>query len=178
MIRIRLLTPMLRRKLKSPLGLLIQGAFTETMKKLKELIDEEKPSMLISVGDVVSKNMMKNGIQPEVLIVDNTVMRKKIKPIQVEADQTLYLKNLPGTLNNEAWTIVRRALKKKGVTRVLVDGEEDLLTLVAVLCAPENSLVVYGQPQKGIVAVRVTEQKKEHVRQIVEVMEQVDESLK
>ena len=178
MIRIRLLTPTLRRKLKSPLGLLIQGSFTETMKRLKELIDEEKPSRLISVGDVVSNNIMKNGIQPEVLIVDNKVMRKKIEPIQVKANQTLFLKNLPGTLTNEAWTIVRSALQKKGVTRVLVDGEEDLLTLVAVLCAPENSLVVYGQPHEGIVAVRVTEQKKEYVCEIVEAMEQADERLK
>ncbi len=171
MIGIRLLTPALRRKLKSPLGLLIQGSFEETMKRLKELIDKQKPSRLISVGDVVSNNMTKYGMQPEVLIVDNKVMRKKIKPIRLKADQTLHLKNLPGTLSKESWTIVKRALENKGVTRVLVDGEEDLLTLVAVLYAPENSIVVYGQPQKGIVAVKVTKQKKECVRQIIEGME-------
>ncbi|MFQ6064287.1 MAG: GTP-dependent dephospho-CoA kinase family protein [Candidatus Bathyarchaeia archaeon] len=158
--------------------MLIQGPPTETMKRLKQLIDEEKPSILISVGDVVSKNMMENGIQPKVLIVDNKVMRKRIKPIQVKVDQTLYLKNLPGTLNDEAWNVVRRALNKEEMTRVLVDGEEDLVTLVAVLCAPENALVVYGQPHEGIVAVRVTDQKKEHVRQIVEAMKQDDERLK
>jgi uncharacterized protein (UPF0218 family) len=177
-IRIRLLTPTLRRKLKPPLGLLIQGSFTETMKRLKELIEKEKPSMLISVGDIVSNNMIKNGIQPEVLIVDNKVMREKIKPIQVKTNQTLHLKNPAGTLTEEAWTVMQEALGKKRRTRVLVDGEEDLLTLVAVLCAPENSLVVYGQPKKGIVAVRVTEQKKEHIRQIVDSMEQSYERLK
>jgi uncharacterized protein (UPF0218 family) len=177
-IRIRLLTPTLRRKLKPPLGLLIQGSFTETMKRLKELIEKEKPSMLISVGDVVSNNMIKNGIQPEVLIVDNKVMREKIKPIQVKANQTLHLKNPAGTLTEEAWTVMQEALGKKRRTRVLVDGEEDLLTLVAVLCAHENSLVVYGQPQKGIVAVRVTEQKKEHIRQIIGAMEHSYERLK
>ena len=177
-MRIRLLTPALRRKLKSPLGLLIQGSFTETMRRLKELIDKEEPSMLISVGDVVSNNMMKQGIQPKVLIVDNRVMREKIKPIRVEADQTLHLKNPAGTLTEEAWVIIQEALRKKERIRVLVDGEEDLLTLVAVLCAPKNSLVVYGQPQEGIVAVRVTEQKKEHVRQIVEAMERSHERLK
>lgn len=148
------------------------------MKRLKELIDKEKPSMLISVGDVVSNNMMKHGIQPEVLIVDNKVMRKKIKPIQVKTKQTLHLKNPAGTLTEEAWTVMQEALGEKQRTRVLVDGEEDLLTLVAVLCAPENSLVVYGQPQKGIVAVRVTEQKREYVRQIVEAMKQSYERLK
>ena len=178
MIRIRLLTPALRRKLKSPLGLLIQGSFDETAKRLRALIDKEKPAMLISVGDVVSNNMMKQGIQPGVSIVDNKVMRKKIKPIQIKANKTLHLKNPPGTLTEKAWTVVREALGEKRQTRVLVDGEEDLLTLVAVLCAPENSLVVYGQPQKGIVAVRVTEQKKEYVSEIIKAMEQSYERLK
>ena len=76
MIGIRLLTPSLRRELKSPLGLLIQGSFDDTMERLRDLIDKERPSILISVGDVVSENMLKHGIQLEVLIVDNKVMRK------------------------------------------------------------------------------------------------------
>jgi hypothetical protein len=59
---------------------------------------------------------------------------------------------------------------------VVVDGEEDLLTLVAVLHAPEKSLVVYGQPQEGIVVVRVTKQKKEMIRRIVEAMEMLSKT--
>jgi hypothetical protein len=145
----------------------------ETMEKLRGLVEEEKPSMLISVGDVVSDNLVRHSIQPKVLIVDNKVMRKKIEPIRVEADQTLHLENSAGTLTDEAWTVVGRALKNRGVTRVVVDGEEDLLTLVVVLCAPESSLVVYGQPMEGVVAVKVTGEKKVHVRQIVDAMREM-----
>jgi len=176
-IGIRLLTPTLRKKLKSPLGLMIQGSFTETMQRLRELIDKEKPSVLISVGDVVSSNMISHDIQPRVLIVDNKVMRKRIAPIQVRVNQTLHLRNSAGTLAEEAWGVIREALRKKRQTRVLVDGEEDLLTLVAVLCAPENSLVIYGQPKEGIVIVRVTKETKEHIRQIVDAMEKSYERL-
>ncbi|MGQ9459699.1 MAG: GTP-dependent dephospho-CoA kinase family protein [Candidatus Bathyarchaeaceae archaeon] len=171
MIEIRRLTPKLREELKSPLGLLIQGSFNETMKKLKELIKKEKPSKIISVGDSVSESMTRHGISPQVLIVDNKVMREPIHPIAVDADQTLHLKNPAGTLAEEAWTVIKEALKGKRQTRVLVDGEEDLLTLVAVLCAPENSLVVYGQPREGIVVVKVTEKTREMVRRIVDSME-------
>ncbi len=174
----RLLTPSLRKKLKSPLGLLINGSFSETMRKLKELIEEEKPLMVISVGDIVSDNMMKHGVSPQVLIVDNKVMREPITPIPVQVDQTLHAKNPPGTLTNEAWSVMREALKRKKRTKILVEGEEDLLTLAAVLCAPENSFVVYGQPYEGIVVVKVTEQEKETVRQIVEAMELCFEKLK
>ena len=42
----------------------------------------------------------------------------------------------------------------------MVDGEEDLLALVAVLYAPQNSFVVYGQPHCGIVFVKVTSRRK------------------
>ena len=178
MIGIRLLTPPLRKRLKSPLGLLIQGSFTETMQRLEKIIENDKPSMLISVGDVVSGNMIKHDIQPRVLIVDNKVMRKRIAPIQLRVNQTLHLKNPAGTLAEEAWAVMREALRKKRQTRVLVDGEEDLLTLVAVLCAPENSLVIYGQPKEGIIVVKVTKEKKEHIRQIVDAMEQSYERLK
>jgi len=170
-LKIRRLTPELREKLKAPLGLLIQGSVDETMKTLKELIEKEKPSKIISVGDTVSNNMMRHGFSPQVLIVDNKIMRKVIQPIAFDADQTLHVKNPPGTLTEEAWTVIKEALRGKRRTKVLVDGEEDLLTLVAVLCAPENSLVVYGQPREGIVVVKVTEKARETMRRIVDAME-------
>ena len=158
------------------MGLLIQGSFDETMKTLKELIKKEKSPKIISVGDVISDNMTRHGISLQVLIVDNKVMRAPIQPIAVDADQTLHVKNPPGTLTEEAWTVIRKALRGKQRTKVLVDGEEDLLTLVAVLCAPENSLVVYGQPHEGIVVVKATEKSREKMRRIVDAMEQSSKS--
>lgn len=146
------------------------------MKTLKELIKKEKSPKIISVGDVVSSNMARHGISLQVLIVDNKVMRAPIQPIAVDADQTLHVKNPPGTLTEEAWTVIRKALRGKRRTKVLVDGEEDLLTLVAVLCAPENSLVVYGQPHEGIVVVKVTKKSREKMRRIVDAMEQISKS--
>ena len=171
MIKIHRLTPALRKKLKSPIGLLIQGTSDETMKKLREIMKKEKPLMIISVGDVVSSNMTKHGIFPQVMIVDNRVMRKRITPISLDADQTLHVKNPPGTLTDQAWSTIQEALSQTQRTKIVVDGEEDLLTIIATLHAPEGSLVVYGQPREGIVAVKVTKQKKEMLQQIVEAME-------
>jgi len=150
---------------------LIDGPFEETMKRLKELVEKEKPSAIISVGDIVSRNMIEYGVSLDVLIVDNKVMRKPIQPITVNADQTLYAKNPPGAITDEAWTAIRSAIEQKGQTRVMIDGEEDLLTLVAVLSAPEDTFVVYGQPHVGIVLVKVTEETKKNMRRIVDAME-------
>jgi len=148
------------------------------MRKLAELIEQEKPAAIISVGDVVSENMLKRNIQPQVLVVDNRVMRKPIKPIPMDVDRTLQVKNPPGTLTEEAWTVMQEAIRGDQRTRVLVEGEEDLLTLLAVSYAPENSFVVYGQSHEGIVVVKATKQKKQSVREIVEAMETASRKVK
>jgi len=170
-MKTRRLTPALRRKLKSPVGLLIRGSPEEAMGKLKRVMEEVRPSLLVSVGDVVSRSMLQSDISPQVLIVDNRVMREPITPIPADVDQTLCVKNPPGTLTEEVWATMEEAIQPNRRTRVLVDGEEDLLTLAAVLCAPLGSLVVYGQPHEGIVVVKVTEPMKETVRDWVEAME-------
>lgn len=169
----RRLTPSQRREGKFPLGLLIEGSFDETVEKLMKLIEKEKPPMIISVGDVVSESLIRRDVFPDVFIVDNKVMRRYITPFSTRADETVYVKNPSGTLTEEALRKTQKVLKeKKHRTKIVVDGEEDLLTLPAVLYAPENSLVVYGQPRKGIVAVKVTKQEKEKVRKVIEAMEQ------
>jgi uncharacterized protein (UPF0218 family) len=162
--------------LKKPQGLLIDGPLEKTMKRLKQLIEKEKPSMVISVGDIVSRNMIEYGVSLDVLIVDNKVMRKPIQPITVDTDQTLYAENPPGAITDEAWAAIRSAVEQKGRTRVIVDGEEDLLTVVTVLSAPEDALVVYGQPHVGIVVVKVTEETREKMRRIVDAMEESSKS--
>jgi len=146
------------------------------MKRLKDFIEKEKPSLIISVGDVVSRNMIEYGVPLNILIVDNKVMRKPIQPITVDVDQTLHARNPPGAITDEAWAAIRTAVEQKGQTRVMIEGEEDLLTLAVVLAAPENALVVYGQPHVGIVAVKVTEETKKRMRQFVDSMEEPSKS--
>lgn len=164
------LTPALRVQLKSPLGFLIRGSFDKTMRELKRLVERETPSKIISVGDVVSNNMVNHNILPQVLVVDNKVMRETITPIPTVFEKTLHLKNPPGTITEEAWTVMEKAMQQAQQTRVLVDGEEDLLALLAVLYAPEGSFVVYGQPHEGIVVIKVDKQSKEKMRKIIKEM--------
>lgn len=169
----RRLTPELRKKLKEPVGILIRGSFAETMKKLKSMVKEEKPPKIVSVGDTVSKNLVKNGVVPQLAIVDGRVMRREIPPITLAADETFYVRNPPGTITDEAFAEIQRSLRQKRRIKMVVDGEEDLLTLVAVLHAPENSFVVYGQPREGIVVVKVTDEKRAEVTEILNAMETV-----
>jgi len=160
----------LRKELKEPQGILIQGPFEETMNKLKDYILKEKPSTVISVGDVVSQNLVKSGICVDILIVDNKTMRKSIQPITVEAQQTLHAKNPAGTITDEAWDAIKQALQGNVRTKIVIDGEEDLLTLVTVLSAPDDAFVVYGQPKVGVVLVKVNNENRKNMRRIVDLM--------
>ncbi len=52
----------------------------------------------------------------------------------------------------------------------MVKGEEDLLTLIAVLFAPKNAFVVYGQPHSGVVVVKVTSERKARAQEFLNAM--------
>jgi len=149
------------------------GSPEETMKELEEKVIREKPAMIIAVGDIVSENMAKHGILTHLAIIDNRVMRQPREPVVLKVKQTIHVKNPPGTITDEAWLAVKEALKQKSAVKIVVDGEEDLLTLVALLHAPLNALVVYGQPYEGIVAVRVTQRKKQKAQSIMEAMQPI-----
>jgi hypothetical protein len=166
------LTPELRQKLKEPIGTLIRGSFTETMKCLKEIVRKEEPPIIVCVGDTVSRNLIKNDLSPYLTIVDNICMRRDVKePAQITADKTIRVKNPQATITSEAIEAIQDALRGNTRVRIIVDGEEDLLALIAVLYAPEGSFILYGQPYEGIVVVKVSPEKKAEVAGILKEME-------
>ena len=164
------ITPELRTKLKEPFGSLIQGEPNETIAKMKEMIEIEKPSKIISVGDVVSSNLHKYNLHPQLTIIDYISQRNQTMPKEEAVEKTVYVDNPQGTLTQEALLAVKEALDKNIHTHIVVKGEEDLLTLIAVLYAPENAFVVYGQPYRGIVVIKVTSKKKAQVQEFLNTM--------
>ena len=165
-----ILTPELRIILKEPFGDLIEGEPIETMGKFKELVEKEKPPKIISVGDIVSRNLHKYNISPQVSIIDNISLRKQLLPEEGTTENTVCVKNPHGTIPVEAISAIREALERKKHTHIVVEGEEDLLALVAILYAPENAVVIYGQPYSGIVIVKVTCEKKVQVQEFLNFM--------
>ena len=165
------LTPELCIKLKEPFGNLIMGAPRETMAKLKEHMEKEKPPLIISVGDVVSKNLYQYDIHPQITIIDLVSLRDQtILPLEAYGEEIVKVKNPQGTITEESIVAIEEALTKSKHTQIVVEGEEDLLTLIAVLVAPENAFVVYGQPYLGIVTVKVTSEKKAQVQEFLNAM--------
>jgi uncharacterized protein (UPF0218 family) len=166
-------TPQLRVKLKQPFGLLIRGTFSETMNQLILMVEREKPPMIVAVGDTVSQNLYKHGVKAQLLITDNKRKRKRSEQAVFPTKRIVRVKNPQGTITEEAIAAVQDALKSGEQVHIVVNGEEDLLALVAVWHAQDGSLVVYGQPGEGIVVVKVTPEKKAEALEIWKVMETV-----
>ena len=168
----------LRPKLQEPLGKI----FKEVHQVIK-FIKSIKPIQIIAVGDIITDSLLKAGIDPDVKVIDFKTRRKEIKRDTLIKDSLykdcLYLNN-PGTINLKTAEKLRQMIQKRSVlvsestfkvgpygSWLIVDGEEDLLTLPAILFAPLNSLVLYGHWQYGIIAVEVDEEIKEKVREII-----------
>jgi uncharacterized protein (UPF0218 family) len=143
------------------------------MRIFKRMIEKETPVTIISVGDTVSRNLTENQLLPKLSIVDNRVMRRKAQPFQLQTEKTIYVENPAATITEEAVKAIKDALECNCRIKIVVEGEEDLLTLIAVLYAPENSFVIYGQPREGIVAIKVTTDKKAEIAGILKAMETV-----
>jgi len=169
-----LVTPEVLSHFQEPFGILIQGTYAKTMQKFKALLESEKPPMVISVGDTVTRNLAKYNVQTHMSITDNKSHRRKIHP-QTFPDKCLVrVRNPPGTITPLAIAAIKEGLANERPVHLLVEGEEDLLTIVAVLEAPENALVVYGQPHKGIVVVKATPRKKREAEKILKRMKTIE----
>ena len=153
-------------RLKNPLGQLLQGTPMETMPKLKTLVQQSNPPKVTTVGDVVSRETFAAGIQVDLRIVDQMTLRKRIGPVEIKMERTYKVRNPAGIITKDAWDTIRDALRD-GETLILVDGEEDLLAIPAVLESPDNAFVVYGQPSEGLVVVTASPEKKNEVRKIM-----------
>jgi len=167
-----LLPNSLREQLKQPFGQLVTGSIAECNHVIKTAIQEEAPPAVVLVGDTISRHAIAAGIQADLIIVDNREMRQSSPPVSLGPRKVFRLINSQGTIAAESWNVISRALTARD-SAVVVEGEEDLLVLVAASIAPIRSFVVYGQPNVGIVLVRVSAEKKHELAKVLAQMNEV-----
>ena len=142
----------LRDKLKKPLGILLQNSDVTKENVLKNI---PANSFVISVGDATTEKLIKYGIVPSLQIVDGLEKRIKRDTPSGNVKTSLNCTNPPAEITTESVKIIKKAFQSPKPVRITVNGEEDLLVLPVVLYAPENSVVMYGQPNEGLVIVSI-----------------------
>ena len=167
------MTEELRDSLKKPLGRLLRGKGSEVYGELTGEILRSNPPRVILVGDAVSRNATIHKVRSDLMIIDNKEMRRPTEAFHKKAKRTFLVRNDAGTISADAWAGVEEAVQH-GDAIMIVDGEEDLLTLVAITVAPLGSIVAYGQPNEGLVMVQVDNQTKERASCLLDAMVKTD----
>lgn len=173
------LTEKTRIRLKHPLGQLIIGSPEQTMPLLQELIRQKKPTKICVIGDFLTQKTIEYDLDVDLWLYDGKVMRHPVPNYMPPEMDIKTIHNPPGTISTESLKVIKNITYDRP-RALFVQGEEDLLALLVVKHAPINSLVLYGQPHVGVVAVIVTENMKSEVHNLLEQMSIVDasESLK
>ena len=138
------------------------------------LADAGRP--VIAVGDVVSYHLRTAGHRPAVAVIDGRTEREAVDDGIREAlsnpERRRDVANPPGTLEEPLLrALADVAVESAAPVTIVVDGEEDLATLPAVLVAPIGATVVYGQPGEGMVRVAVTTDAQAEMRSLLERMD-------
>jgi uncharacterized protein (UPF0218 family) len=153
----------------------VRGSDIDLGQLLRNIIARESPNKLILVGDSVSRQANQAGVAADVMVIDNLERRQKAIPYAHSRNRVIAAKNRAGRIEGGALLAVEQAIRGEA-DLVEIDGEEDLLAVVAVLAAPVGSLVVYGQPNEGVVLVRVSAERKAAAERVLQQMDRVTEA--
>ena len=163
----------LRAELRKLHGELYRGDGAETARQI--IRDLNKPTKIISVGDIVTFNLLNAGLVPNISFVDDRTKRGPASDHVMHGTKhprfkTITVENPPGMITEALLREVSKAMDSENPVRIFVKGEEDLAALPAIAMAPLSSVVIYGLPEEGAVLVRVTEQKKKEIQSFLDKM--------
>lgn len=157
---------------KKPIGKLISGSLNNSSwatLQIKKNLKKSLPSLIITVGDIATQSFIGNNLPINLAVVDFRHRRQnlaknfhqKIPKFSLNHQTT----NFPGTLSPQLTLRLKEIVPEitlfSSLQVINVNGEEDLSVLPLILLSPLNTFIFYGQPDKGIVQVKVTEKTKE-----------------
>ncbi len=160
----------LRSSLHKPLGKILSG------------VPRKIDSKTITIGDITTKKFNEENINQFLSIIDFQVKRKKkfnsISDLGFEKEiKVAKVKNHAGTITPQLFEAIKNAFSSRKRQVILVEGEEDLAVLPAIIASPLGFKIYYGQPSfakaskgepdEGLIEVEVTEKIKEKIYDIL-----------
>ena len=157
----------LRDQLKIPLGILLPIDQDNKTNIQKYLSDD---SYIITVGDRTTEKMIDFDLIPSLQIIDGLEKRIKRDILKLGSAFELKIDNPASEITLESIKIIKKAFTMNPPIRLTVNGEEDLLVLPVCIHAPENSVILYGQPNKGLVLVQITTEIRNKAQALLDLM--------
>jgi len=171
----------LREKLRENIGTIIEGSDYLSV-ALRTLNILRECGLVVAVGDVVCSSLIAGGEVPNICIIDGKSRRRELGTEVSEKlfNIVLHARNPPGYITEEANKKVQESIDEvlrsglKLRVLLIIDGEEDLLALTALLSVRAGDCVTYGIPGRGITVIRVDDEIKDLVRSILSMFEEVE----
>jgi len=157
----------LRDQLKIPLGVLLPIGQDNKTNIQKYLSDD---SYIITVGDRTTEKMIDFDLIPSLQIIDGLEKRIKRDILKLGSAFELKIDNPAAEITLQSIEIIKKAFTMNSPIRLTVNGEEDLLVLPVCIHAPENSVILYGQPNKGLVLVQITTEIRNKAQALLDLM--------
>ncbi len=154
--------------MKIPLGELLPEN-QASKSNIKKFLPEN--SYVISVGDRPTEKLIDFDLIPSLQIIDGQEKREKREPPKLEHAIVLTVDNPAAEITSKSISMIKKAFTLQSPVRIFVNGEEDLLVLPVCVHAPENAVVLYGQPNQGLVIVRITPEIRNKVQGLLDLME-------
>jgi len=153
--------------LKIPLGVLLPIGQDNKRNIQKYLSDD---SFIITVGDRTTEKMIDFDLTPSLQIIDGFEKRIKRDIVKLGDAFELQIDNPAAEITLQSIEIIKKAFTMNPPIRLTVNGEEDLLVLPVCIHAPENSVILYGQPNKGLVLVQITAEIRNKAQALLDLM--------
>ncbi len=189
----------MRKEFSKPLGKLFKGDPEVSFPKainwmnsqfsgLLRVSTLEKSHIIIGVGDIVSEEIIQNKfLRPlmKYLFIDGETQRGRnqlmIPDLETSIKKTFY--NPAGFINEEIFEFIRETINDDNQYIVIIDGEEDLLVIPAIL-ESNKTFIFYGQPpitdvippiSAGCVVIYNNSEVKHRIKKLFEQLERVSE---
>ena len=135
---------------------------------LESISDELK---IIAVGDVTVYSLQIANREAWISVIDGMTHRKKWDKFeQIDMDEKLLInaKNPPGMLTNSIFEACSKAISQFENVTIFVDGEEDLAPIPLILMAPLGTILLYGQPNEGLIVREIDISAKRRARRFLD----------
>lgn len=134
---------------------LFKQPFGPLFSEFPDLLPLLRDRMVCTVGDVVTHSAFSSGLQPAVSVIDGITKRSEYRSIAELPQNILRVRNPAGTITDELICVLSQAVESPP-SLIMVEGEEDLAVLPLIRLLPDGALVLYGQPNEGVVLCEVT----------------------
>jgi hypothetical protein len=157
----------LRSAFAEPVGLIVKGR--------EGLASAVKGNIfLVSVGDIVTLDLLESGIVPDLSIVDFSTRRMPIGEVKSRysafPQEEVRVANPPAVITRPLWDAIQDGFMRPRRLRIVVDGEEDLASLACISLAPDGTTIVYGIPGVGATVLSVDDELRTLVRKALDAM--------